>query len=64
MMRKVYMVYGLMVLGLFATSEYQGWSMMPVMSVSSGIASTTLNRSATRILCSGLVVASARAVTI
>ena len=30
MMRKVYMVYGLMVLGLFATSEYQGWSMMPV----------------------------------
>ena len=30
MMRKVYMAYGLMVLGLFATSEYQGWSMMPV----------------------------------
>jgi hypothetical protein len=29
-MRRVYMMYGLMVLGAFATSEYRGWSMMSV----------------------------------
>ena len=29
-MRKLYMIYGLMVLGAFATSEYRGYSMMSV----------------------------------
>ena len=29
-MRRLYMMYGLMVLGAFATSEYRGWSMMSV----------------------------------
>jgi hypothetical protein len=30
MMRRLYMAYGLLVLGLFATSEYRGWSMTQV----------------------------------
>jgi hypothetical protein len=29
-MPKLYVAYGLMVLGLFAVSEYRGWSMMSV----------------------------------
>jgi hypothetical protein len=29
-MRRLYMMYGLMVLGAFAASEYRGWSMMSV----------------------------------
>jgi hypothetical protein len=29
-MNRLYMGYGLLVLALFATSEYRGWSMMPV----------------------------------
>ena len=29
-MKQLYMVYGLMVLGLFAASEYRGWSMTSV----------------------------------
>jgi hypothetical protein len=29
-MRRLYMLYGLLVLGTFATSEYRGWSMMSV----------------------------------
>lgn len=29
-MRRLYMIYGLVVLSLFAVSEYRGWSLMSV----------------------------------
>lgn len=29
-MRRLYMIYGLVVLSLFAASEYRGWSLMSV----------------------------------